>query len=182
MVPWLLLLLLPLTTTKTITVTDLLSQMFHLSKACWEAVVVGNDNWRIQTLKIQHNYWITVKSKQNKIKYDPGFSENENIHETTLKKKRKAVVNSLDNLCSPDTMPMGKFLHVLKDSRNTKMLHIIDTNLRQPSTYRTKNATLLHTVQNVWELEFKRSYTLSYWFWNLGRSFINSFPKYCMIF
>jgi hypothetical protein len=64
--------------------TDLLSQMLHPSKAGREAVIVGNNNWWIQTLKIQHNYWITVKTKQNKIKYDPGFSEQEHIHETTL--------------------------------------------------------------------------------------------------
>lgn len=54
---------------------NLLSQIIHSSKARWEAVVVGNNDWWIQTLKIQHNYWITVKSKQNKITHDYGCLE-----------------------------------------------------------------------------------------------------------
>ena len=54
---------------------NLLSQILHSSKACWEAVVVSNDDWWIQTLKIQHNYWITVKSKKNKITHDSGCLE-----------------------------------------------------------------------------------------------------------
>lgn len=62
---------------------NLLSQMFHPSKTGWEAVVVGNDNWWIQTLKIQYNYWITVKSEQNKSdSYASSFRTYINITDT----------------------------------------------------------------------------------------------------
>lgn len=134
---------------------NLLSQILHSSKARWEAVVVGNNDWWIQTLKIQHNYWITVKSKQNKITHDSGCLDDKEEEDNDVDDDKIYIYIWYDIQFSS--------IEREKNSTCNRCNNSLDPNLPKTAAERiTKYENLALQISNSWKLNNVSIYPLGY--------------------